>query len=129
MVHLLLQLEVLLLLLLHLLQVTVVLIVLLLSLLDGAPVGQPGLQGRSVLGRLQPGVGVPGGGREDGHLPQTGVEATQDAGPGGGLVCRGLTEDLVREQRTNRPAQLERGTSSPGRTEKNNQKPAGREGF
>ena len=127
MVHLLLQLEVLLLL-LHLLQVTVVLIVLPLPLLDGAPVGQPGLQTRSVLGRLQPGVGVPGGRREDGHLPEAGVEAAQDAGPGGGFVCRGLAEDLVGEQGTKGSAQLEGGTTSAGRAQENNQEPAGREG-
>ena len=125
MVHLLLQLEGLLLLLLHLLQVPVVLIVLPLSLLDGAPVGQPGLQTRSVLGRLQPGVGVPGGRGQDGHLPEAGVEAAQDAGPGGGLVGRGLAEDLVREERTHGPAQLEGGTSTTGGAENHNQEPAG----
>ena len=124
MVHLLLQLEGLLLLLLHLLQVPVVLIVLPLSLLDGAPVGQPGLQTGSVLGRLQPGVRVPGGRGQDRHLPQAGVEATQDGGPGGGLVGRGLAEDLVREERTHGPAQLEGGTSTASRTEDHNQEPA-----
>ena len=86
---------------------------------------QPRLQGRRVPGRLQPGARVPGGGGEDGHLPQAGVEAAQEAGPAGGLVGRGLAEDLVSEQRAQSSAQLQAGTPAPGRGEEENQEPAG----
>ena len=85
---------------------------------------QPRLQGRRVPGRLQPGARVPGGGGEDGHLPQAGVEAAQEAGPAGGLVGRGLAEDLVSEQRAQSSAQLQAGTPAPGRGEEENQEPA-----
>ena len=102
-VHLFLQLEVLLLL-LHLLQVPVVLVILPLPLLDGAPVGQSGLQAGGVPRRLQPGVGVPRGRGQDGHLPEAGVEAAEEAGSAGGFVGRGLAEDLVSEERAHSSA-------------------------
>ena len=85
---------------------------------------QPRLQGRRVPGRLQPGVRVPGGGGEDGHLPQAGVEAAQEAGPTGGLVGRGLAEDLVSEERAQSSAQLEGGAPTAGWAEQDYQEPA-----
>ena len=59
------------------------------------PVGQSRLQAGRVLGRVQPGGGVPDCGGKDSHLLHRALQAPEQAGPGAGSVRGGLGVQFI----------------------------------